>query len=916
MANKPAKKRRRRFPFFKIFLALIILLGIGLWYANEYILPVKGKELVIDYLTKSTGRYVTLESIYYNPFRGLVLKNLTISDDPKYERTFLKIDRLYFNVLYFPIFQEKKIIIPLIKVDSPKFILTIDNENRWNFESLHFLKLKKMLTPEPPEAPQLPETPEVPQPLEAPQPPPTPEAPEVSQEPQFKVLIYRVALSNATCTFEDRALEPMFSKDIEDIDFQASISYPLKIKYKLNSRLKVEQKNSIAAKGEFDPQRKEIRLNLQLKDVPLSEFQPYYEGLPFKSLSGNLSGDPSLLYSQDNTLEVETASTKMNIILTLEDSTLKGEVDLNGKMSLDLKESTKMNCDISASTKIDNLDLKAKDFSVKGGVDANSKISLDLKDKKTLKYSTDTLLRDVRLSGVPTLDVIEKLNGKLYFDETRLWSDSIKGMSRGTAIVFAGSVKDYSNPYLDLTAETELNLAKLNEFLTDELKERLKSYEIAGLSQTTLKVKGLLKEKTPLEYTLTSELSNCNIKPEFLPKPIASVKGRIVSKANYATLTDISGVYDNKSYTLNGNISNFKSPQIDLRLVSEELKLKTIFTLQDALATFNKFEGEYKNTRFNLFGAVSDFEDPLLDVRGSIALNVDELKNYLPKQNVELLTKNEVSGDLATKFYFKGKWKNQKTWQIDLKAESPQFKVRKFKFDDLYLEYKFKDNFVSVPTLISKPYGGRLTANIAIDYSQENPQYVIEVDIKDVDISKWKNDTEFKNKDLRGLFYARAEFGGFGENIETLGGKGQFAIVQGKLWELPVFAGLANILFIPGVDKIVFREARGSFTVGNKAVHTSDTEIRATEMNLVYDGSVDFDGNLAFSVTIAFAKDLLATPSRLGPIRDLFLIDQAGNYIGDIKLKGTLKEPRYTIKPFPIDKILQNKLMDKLRDIF
>ncbi len=956
--------KRRGIPFFRKLLfflvVLIIFAAIGLWYANEYILPAKGKALVIDYLTKSTGRRVTLESIYFNPFRGIALKNLTISDDPKYQRTFLKIERLYFNVLYLPIFQEKKIIIPLISVDSPKFILTIDNENKWNFESLEFLKPREVAPPKAASSQVVP--PATTTTETAPQQPlqqaPSPQAPLPSQAPQFKVYIYKVAFSDATCTFEDRAISPMFTKELKNLDFQASVSYPLKIKYRLNSELATKQKNSIAAKGEFDPIKKQATLNLQLKDIPLADFQPYYVGLPFKSLSGNLSGDADLTYSTTDAFKISTASTITNLNLTADDYTAKGVVDVKGKVDFNPKDKTTLkytanvllketllnlqlknmalgdfknlsgkingNLDlayskdsfaIKTSSNLAGLNLTGEKFSAKSDIDVNAQASLNPNDKTTLKYNGDALLKDAVVRGMPTFDVVEKINGKLFFNETKLWADSIKGTSRSLDFTLAGTLKDYTNPFLALTAKTTVNLAKLSEFLTAEQKEKLKDYEIGGVSQMTLSISGLLKGKTPLDYTLISFLSNCNVSAKFLPKPITSINGTLISKANSATLKDFSGIYDDKKYALNGDITNFKTPQFNLALLSEDLNLKTNFVLQEALATLSKFEGKYKNIKFNLFGAVSDFKDPLLNVYGSIALDINELKNYLPQKNVELLTKNEVSGELSAKFYFAGKWKDQKTWAMELKVGSPQLQVKKLKFDDCYLEYKFKDNFVSMPTIAARPYGGNLVANVAIDYAQKNPQYAIELDIKDVDISKWKNDTELKKYDLRGLFYANAEFGGFGNNIETLRGKGRFAIVNGKLWELPVFAGLANILFIPGVDKIVFREARGSFTVGNKAIYTSDTEIHATEMNLVYDGSVDFDGNLDFSVTAAFAKNLLATPTGLGPLRDL-LLDQAGNYIGDIKLKGTLKEPKYAIKPFPIDKIFQKKLLDKFKGIF
>ncbi|MFH0772670.1 MAG: AsmA-like C-terminal region-containing protein [Candidatus Omnitrophota bacterium] len=950
----------RKIPFlYKLFFSLTILTGIcalAIWYINKDILPIKGRAFVIKYLTEATGREVNLESLCYNPFRGIILKNITVFDDPKYNRPFLSIKRLYLNFQYLPILKENKFIIPLIKVDSPKLILTIDGENKWNFESLSFLQGKNTTQ-------------------------------------RQKVFVYKVSVSNADCVFEDRALEPIFSKEIKNTDLEASIAYPFKIKYKLTSELAIKQKNSISAEGEFKPLNKTLDLTLQLKNIPLGEFQPYYTGLPFRSLRGNLSGRFDAAFTPENSLTIETMSAITNFDLNNENFSLKSAMNLSGKMTVDLKDKAKTACEISAASKIDNIDLKTRDFSLKGGLDANGKIYFDLKDMTALKYSANILLRQLTLNGIPTLGAVEKLNGKLYLNEVALWADSLKGTSRGLEIEFSGSLKDYDKPRLDLTAKTELPLERLNEFVSSNLNENLKGCQITGKSKTSLNINGLLYEKTPLDYTLSSEFSNCSIKTGALEKPVTSLSGILVSKADSIDLKDVSGEFDAKTYKLNGKITNLEAPDFDIALSSDDLRLKTEFHPSNDLVTFKKLEGRYKNTEFALSGSFADFKNPLLDIRGNISTSADELKKYLSSENADLLNKAGLSGPILARFSFNGRWrdlktwkinfddlecesgnskihiagsisdikdpdldingslatdinelkkyipkksadllnnleaggavsakfsfsgknKDRKTWKINVKAESPQIQVKKLKFDDCYAELNFKDDFISIPKITARPYEGELAANFAIDFNHEKPQYVIELDLKNIDISKWKNDTGFKDKDLRGLFFASAQFGGLLNDLNTLNGKGQFAIADGKLWELPVFAGLANILYIPGVTKITFNEAKGSFTMGNRNIATDDTQMHAAQMDLTYGGSVDFDGGLALHITADFAKELLEGPTLLGPLRDL-LVDQGGRFIGDIKLSGTLKEPKFSVKPFPIEKILQNKLFNTIKD--
>ena len=951
-------------PFLKKILFISVLLviagSIGLWYVNEYVMPTKGRSLVLEYLVKATGREITLGSIYYNPLRGVILRDLTVSDDPKYNRKFLEVKKLYLNILYLPLLREKKLIVSSVRVESPVISITIDDKNEWNFGSLLFLR-------------------------------------DMKPGGRPDVLVNSVTVTGGKCVFEDLATEPDFRKELNDIDFSASLSYPLKIRYRLAAELGIPQKNSMTADGEFVPASKNATLNLKLKNIPLSEFSPYYDGMPFKSLSGNLSGNISAAFSYENSLTVATMASVTALDLKREDLTAKGGIDLSGKMAVDLKDKAKlkMPCVITASAKMGKLDLASKDFAVKGAVDANGKFIFDLKDKAVpLKYTADTLLRDTKISGVPSFGSIDRINGKIYFDETKLWTDLLKGLAKGFDCVFSGSIKDYKDPYLSLTAKTDLDIAKLVDLLPPEAGDRFKGFALSGISKVSLNISGLLKEqpKIPLAYIISSELLDCSVKPDFFDKPIGSINGTLTIKQDSIALRNISGFLDNKKYLLSGDITGFKTPSCDLSLSSDELKLKTVFRSLENSLVFNKFDGKYRDSVFNLSGSYTDFKDPSLDIKGTMNTKLSELSSFLPKENRELLDKLDPRAAVAAAFKFNGKTKEQNTWRItfdrftaksdtedmllagtindlkdpsvdirgsfntsagglvkflskeqaaiiekngiaaekisakfvfrgkqkdfaswqaDLVADSPLVAVKKLKFDSCLIEGKLRDRYITVSRLSAEPYGGTLAANAVIDLNRKDPQYVIQIGVRDVDIARWKDDTEMKDKKISGRFSANADIGGFMNDIGTLKGNGSFRIVDGKFWELPVFSGLANILYIPGVSKIAFGQAQGSFMIADKNVHTEDIQMSSEQMKLTGIGDVDFDGKLDFRVTAKFDKGLLDVPSSLGPIRDFF-IDKEGNYLGDIKVDGTTKDPKYKVGS-PLNNIMQNKVFDNIK---
>jgi hypothetical protein len=397
--------------------------------------------------------------------------------------------------------------------------------------------------------------------------------------------------------------------------------------------------------------------------------------MPFKSLSGNLTGNISCTYAPGKSLAVATVSSVSGVELERDDFKAKGIVDLTGKMSIDLKDvpKIKMPCVITASAKINRLDLSSSgsspDFAVKGDINANGKFILDLKDKKApVKFTADTLLRDTRINGIPTLGTIDRINGKIYFDETKLWTDLLKGLAKGFDCVFSGSIKDYSSPYLNLTAKTELDLARMGELMPPELREKLKDYKFSGISRVALNVNGPLKEqdKTPLSYTVTSELLDCSVKPEFLDKPVKSINGCLLIKEDSLSLKNITSFYDGKKYLLSGEIKDFKSPGCDISLSSDGLTLKTVFKSRNDSLVFSRFDGRYRDSIFNLSGSVSGTTEPSLEIKGTIKTNVAEMAPYISKGSWEFYDKIDPRASVYADFTFKGKSRDETTWKINL----------------------------------------------------------------------------------------------------------------------------------------------------------------------------------------------------------------------------------------------------------
>lgn len=163
-----------------------------------------------------------------------------------------------------------------------------------------------------------------------------------------------------------------------------------------------------------------------------------------------------------------------------------------------------------------------------------------------------------------------------------------------------------------------------------------------------------------------------------------------------------------------------------------------------------------------------------------------------------------------------------------------------------------------------------------------------------------------KGKPIEGILTGSLTLHGDAENMNALEGQGLFEITDGRLWDLTVFKGLARALKIPQLERVIFREASGRFLLKQKQWNFPQVQLRSNQLILDGRGTVAWNGELNFLVGITFSQEFLneigGTPS--GLIAGL-LTDASGQAFTQIKITGTLREPKYKIDPIPPQKIFQ-----------
>lgn len=291
----------KRKTFKKIFifiLSLALILSITLSYLNKFVLPVKLKSLIIQALSSQTRKKVTLESVRFNLFKGIVLRNLNIYDGQK---ALVGLKEASCTFLILPIFKEKKIIIPSIRIIEPAIFLERKPDN-----TLNLLELTPGKAPE-------------------------------EKKPRFAIVVSGISITAGHIDFQDDTLSPSFTKRITGLDLDASFSLPASIRFEVKGRIEASPEITVNAQGQFLIPHKELKAKISIQNLPPKDFSPYYSNFGLAVKDGRV--DASLdLHQKGNLLMLEVTAQNKNISLSRDKISLSLNTGISAKLRYDFED--------------------------------------------------------------------------------------------------------------------------------------------------------------------------------------------------------------------------------------------------------------------------------------------------------------------------------------------------------------------------------------------------------------------------------------------------------------------------------------------------------------------------------------------------------------------------------------------------
>lgn len=552
-----------------VFLILLIVAVVIITYLNKVILPVKIKSLIVSSLKEVTQKEVNLENLEFSIFKGLVLRNLILSDATK---TLLKVKEVSCAFLILPLFFKKKVIIPSLNVNGAEIFLQRKYDNTFNLTDLFHPQGAK------------------------------------PSKTGFGILVSKVAIKNSHLNFQDDTLSPAFTKNIENLNLIVYLSLPAQLRFNLRAEIPTSYQIKIDASGEFKIPERQLVAQIGIKDFVPCEFLAYYQNRGFLIPQGSIDGLIKLNF-KDYILDIDLETQNQDLVLHKDKIVLRLNSDTQARLRWDLKEKKlefQGKADIVKSD-ISGLGPLGDITEVNGRIKFdNSAISTDKLNAKVLGIPLEA---KVTLSDFSRPSVQLALFSKdLSLESGFLFRDKLLTISRLSGKYFNSGfslirgiidMQDPSKFEVDLESELTLNLEDLKVFLK-KFQSALEKINLAGITDARFKIKGNLKDfkSCVADMTLASPaVSAYGLRATDFSLNYSQIEG--LANISQMRLSLYDGMIEaeakmnlnseNLSYWLSTNIQGIKIEKLKLDTSAKEKDIAGTIT---AAAKINGFSGD------------------------------------------------------------------------------------------------------------------------------------------------------------------------------------------------------------------------------------------------------------------------------------------------------------------------------------
>ena len=655
--------------------------------------------------------------------------------------------------------------------------------------------------------------------------------------------ISRIIVSRGRISFKDDTFAEPFTKDLENANIDVRLNLPGKVVFNADFTIPSKVLMAVKSSGEYMPAKKELSARIEAKDFYPKEFAGYCDEKKFNIPDGRIDADLKLDY-KDNILE--------------------------------------------ADARVSGIEMKFSQIPVEAILNAeiNAKIKYNLSNKE-LAYTGTASVKNLALYNLGIVDKIYDIRGNASFSDKYFEFNDITATVLGLPVEAHAKISDTQKPVLMIDASCDVKLEVLKNILKEKFGIDL-PLEMAGDGSLDITVRYAGQETV---FSGSLDVEDAVFRAGYTSAPLEGVTGKFDFTQNQLIFKDLQFKCNNTGYEASGTITNFQIPGVQLKFSSARMRADALFSMSGKTVILSALKGHYNDYGFSVQGSV-DSADPknlTADLSGAITFDLSEDKE--PYKNFKDKFKDlKPSGAVNMSFTLKGPVNDISKCLIDAEVKCNKLSLGNFKFNDFISHFTQRKSVANIEYIRSSLYGGSIEGNGLVDLASKDTPYQINAELKGVRIEDLKKDTALKDKEISGIINTRFGIKGFLQDPSRFSAWGKINISKGKLWQLNLFKGIGALLLKSDFNSVLFEDGSCDFSIKDKSFYTNNLVMKSSLINLYGTVKVSFDKAVAASLRAEF------TDEGVGAARTTGIAGAIERY-SVIEVKGTLDDPKYTLRP-------------------
>ncbi|GEM_PF-611518 len=235
--------------------------------------------------------------------------------------------------------------------------------------------------------------------------------------------------------------------------------------------------------------------------------------------------------------------------------------------------------------------------------------------------------------------------------------------------------------------------------------------------------------------------------------------------------------------------------------------------------------------------------------------------------------------------------------------------------DNVLLKYRIEKGVLFVDQFSARTADGSLATKAQATLTRQPIPFKGDIKMTGLDIPKLLRGIKSPMKGkLSGIFSGKFDFSGSGTHWsllqKSLNVEGNYQVKEGEIRGIKAIMVVADLLGLPSLRDIDFKNLDGTIHVANGMVHLK-TALSGRNISARAKGVIGLDGTLDLPFTIILSKELSQKLKRKRSLAR-YLVNKSGNAEINMRLSGTINAPRPSLDTSVAKKRLKKEITNRV----